>query len=328
MNQKISIIIRSYNEEKHIGRLLAGIQQQDLPENRYEIILVDSGSTDATVNIATHYNVRIVNIRPEEFSFGKALNIGCWEATGELLVFASAHVYPVFEDWLSQLIQPFENPKIALVYGKQRGNEITKFSEHQIFRKWFPDASDYHQKHPFCNNANCAIRRTLWERIPYDEALTGLEDLDWAKKILALGYEIAYKAEAEIIHVHEETPQKIFNRYKREAIALKAILPSETFRFLDFVRLFSINLFSDFYHAFRQGCLGLHLSSILTFRWMQFWGTYQGFRQKQSLSRQMKQKFYYPNAMKDSSSTRPDSSQKRIDYAQHQRKSNRYASNH
>ena len=232
---KISIVIRCFNEEKHIGRLLKGIMEQDHED--VEIIVVDSGSTDDTVKIAKQYPVKLVPIRPQDFSFGYALNVGCEAATGEVLLFASAHVYPVYNDWLSLMLAPFSDEKVALVYGKQRGDHRNKYSEHQIFRKWFPEESNLNQKHPFCNNANCAIRRDLWLIQPYDETLTGLEDLDWAKKIQAKGHHIAYQSEATIIHVHEENWANVFNRYRREAIALRLIQKYETFNFLTFLEL-------------------------------------------------------------------------------------------
>ncbi|MFO7145096.1 family 2 glycosyl transferase, partial [Arthrospira sp. PCC 8006] len=192
---KCSLVIRCYNEEQHIDRLLSGIMQQTLIDR--EIIIVDSGSTDATVSIASRYPVKIVSIRPEDFSFGRALNLGCRAASGDIIVIASAHVYPLYKDWLENLLYPFQRPEVALVYGRQRGNEITKYSEHQVFAKWFPETPDPSQMHPFCNNANAAIRRQVWEKLPYDETLTGLEDLDWAKRAQRLGYQIAYQPEAE-----------------------------------------------------------------------------------------------------------------------------------
>ena len=87
---KLSIVIRCYNEEEHIGRLLSGIMQQTVKD--VEVVIVDSGSTDATLSIASRYPVRVVHIAPQEFSFGRSLNRGCAAATGDILVFASAHV--------------------------------------------------------------------------------------------------------------------------------------------------------------------------------------------------------------------------------------------
>src|SRR3546814_3431064 len=58
----------------------------------------------------------------------------------------------------------------SLTYGKQRGNENTHYSEHQVFAKWFPENSDPCQAQPYCNNANAAIRRSLWQKSPYDRS--------------------------------------------------------------------------------------------------------------------------------------------------------------
>lgn len=300
MNSSISIIIRCYNEEKYIGRLLAGITQQTRKD--VEIILVDSGSTDATLAIASQYPIKVVYISPEEFSFGRALNLGCREADGEYLVFISAHCWPVYTDWLKQMTEPFSDQNIALVYGKQRGNEETHFSEHQIFEKWFPDSIESDQNHPFCNNANCAIRKSIWEKIPYDEDLTGLEDLDWAKKAVADGYRIVYCPDAEIIHVHMETPQKVYNRYRREAIALKKIYPDEKFTLWNFVSLSLRNILGDFIVARREGVFRQNIQEIISFRIMQFWGAYKGNSEK--MESNMKKIFYYPpNVKKPSKSS-------------------------
>jgi rhamnosyltransferase len=311
-NPEISIVIRCCNEEKHIGRLLSGIQKQSRRD--VEIIVVDSGSTDATVAIAARYPVKLVSICPEDFSFGHSLNRGCAAASGEFLVFASAHVYPVYENWLERLLEPFSNAAVALSYGKQRGNESTRYSEHQIFAKWFPDVSNPSQAHPFCNNANAAIRRSVWEQFPYDETLTGLEDLAWAKQALNAGHQIAYVAEAEVIHVHEETPQKIFNRYRREAIALKAIFPEERLTAMDALRLLVGNIASDYYHAWQDKALLKNLWSIPLFRLMQFSGSHSGFRQTGPVSGALKQVFYYPRSRARPVGTN-DGKHERIDYS-------------
>lgn len=298
-----SLIIRSYNEEKHIGRLLEGVMHQRLKD--VEIILVDSGSTDATVAIAGRYPVQVVRIKPEEFSFGRSLNLGIQHAQAELLVFASAHVYPVYPDWLEKLLVPFADPQVALVYGKQRGGETTRFSEHQIFAHWFPEQSVSRQLTPFCNNANAAIRRSLWLEHPYDESLPGLEDLGWANWAMSKGYHIAYAAEAEIIHVHDETVAGVYNRYRREAMAFKRIFPHEHFRFTDFMRLSVTNIASDIGYARQQNALKHNLGSIFWFRLMQFWGTYQGYRHTGPLTWHLRQTFYYPRRL-DAAAAGPD----------------------
>ncbi len=286
-----SIVIRAYNEEKHIGRLLEGIRFQTLKD--VEVILVDSGSTDSTVEVAESYGAQIVRISSEEFTFGRSLNYGIRAAAGELIVIASAHVYPVYPDWLASLLYPFEDHKIALTYGKQRGPESAKFSEKQIFHQWFPDTGKLHQETAFCNNANAAIRRSLWQAHPYDETLTGLEDLAWAKWAKEQGHEIAYIPEAEIIHVHNERPRGVYNRYRREAMAFKAIYPEAHFSIYDFLRLTVANISSDVWHAAREHVLWKQLRSILWFRFMQFHGTRMGHRETSLVTPQLRETFYY-----------------------------------
>jgi glycosyltransferase involved in cell wall biosynthesis len=291
-----SIIIRAYNEEKHIGRLLDGIRQQTLKD--VEIILVDSGSTDKTVFIAESFGARIVRIPSAEFTFGRSLNFGVREATREFIVIASAHVYPVYPDWLESLLRPFEDKDVALTYGKQRGPDFAKFSEQQIFHQWYPDAGNPNQITAFCNNANTAIRKSLWEKNPYDETLTGLEDLAWAKWAKEQGYKIAYVAEAEVVHVHNETPRGVYNRYRREAMALRKIYPEANFNFYDFLRLTITNILSDLWHAARERVLLKNFASIFWFRFMQFHGTRMGHRETSLITPQLRETFYYARERK------------------------------
>lgn len=298
-----SIVIRAYNEEEHIGRLLEGILQQTV--SPVEIVLVDSGSTDATVAIASGFPVEILHIRPDDFSFGRSLNLGISHACGQYIAIASAHVYPVYPDWLERLLAPFSDPQVGLTYGKQRGNQRSRFSERQILARWYGEASIARQAHPFCNNANAAIRRELWEIHPYDEALSGLEDLSWARWALDEGYGIAYSAEAEVIHVHEETPRGVYNRYRREAMAFKRIFPEENFHLGDFTRLLTTNVISDLRQAANEKELLRSIGEILWFRFNQFWGTYKGYRQSGPLTWKLRQTFYYPHESKQSERPAP-----------------------
>jgi glycosyltransferase involved in cell wall biosynthesis len=279
--------------------LLDGILHQSV--DNVEIIIVDSGSTDATLAVASRFPVKIVNIKPANFSFGRALNVGCAHATGDYIIIASAHVYPVYDSWIKHLTAPLANSKVALVYGRQQGNERTRFSEHQLFAQWYPEESISRQDHPFCNNANAAIRRESWVRFPYNEELTGLEDLDWAKRVMAAGYQICYSSEAKVVHVHSETFGGILNRYRREAIALKQIMPHQHFSLWDFARLLTFNTASDYYQAFRERVLIRNLIDIPMFRLMQFLGTYLGFSQHGPVTKQLRERFYYPRISRQSS---------------------------
>jgi rhamnosyltransferase len=304
MTGSCSIIIRAYNEEKHIGRLLEGIGHQTLKD--VEMILVDSGSTDSTVSITELFGVKVVNIRPEEFTFGRSLNYGIKEAKREFIVIVSAHVYPVYPDWLETLLRPFQDDNVALTYGRQRGPEFAKFSEQQVFHQWYPDTSKPKQETTFCNNANAAIRKSLWGKNNYDETLTGLEDLAWAKWAKEQGHAIAYVAEAEIIHVHNETARGVFNRYRREAMAFKKIYPESHFNMYDFLRLTATNILSDLWHAARERVLGKNIAPIFWFRFMQFHGTRMGHRETSLVTPQLRETFYYARERKPNKGAKRD----------------------
>jgi GT2 family glycosyltransferase len=128
-----------------------------------------------------------------------------------------------------------------------------------------------------------------------------LEDLEWGKWAQEQGYTISYVAEAEIIHVHNESLDGIYNRYKREAMAFKRIYPHETFTLRDLNRLFLQNVISDWREARRQRVFAHHFFHIIGFRWRQFYGTYQGYRQSGPLTWQLKRAFYYPRDSRQSS---------------------------
>jgi kynurenine formamidase len=191
-----------------------------------------------------------------------------------------------------------------MAYGKQRGNGLNKFSERQIYRQWFGEQSNPAQQHPFANNANSAFRRDVWKNQPFDETLTGLEDLDWAHKVMRNGYRIAYVAEAPVIHVHEETWKQTYTRYRREAIAMRHILPQERFTLLDLLRLSFAGIVGDVRVAWNEGSLRRELSSILMFRLSQYIGTYHGYRQRDTISQNLRETFYYPGENRGGDSAR------------------------
>lgn len=289
---KLSVVIRAYNEEQHIGRLLTGLSKQLLAPA--EVILVDSGSTDRTVEIARSHGARVVSIQPEQFTFGRSLNLGLEHAGGDLAVLASAHVYPVYPDWLQHLTEPFTDPAVGLVYGKQRGDRTTRFSERQVFAQWYPEQSVAGQSHAFCNNANAAIRLQLWSQHRYSETLPGLEDIEWATWLMSQGQSIVYSAEAEVRHVHNESYRQIYNRYRREAMGLRQIHPEQRFSLPDFVRFTVSNSLSDLKQARGEGVIAGELGGILRFRLAQFWGTYRGSQMAGPLSSELRRAFYYP----------------------------------
>lgn len=310
--RRVSAVIRAYNEAQHIGRLLEGLQQQTVTPD--EIIVVDSGSTDDTVAIADAAGCSIVHIAKNEFSFGRALNRGCAAASGDILLIASAHVYPVYNTHVERIMSAFDRDDVAIAYGRQIGDERTRFSESRVMLKWFPNQNVWDQGHPFSNNANAAVLKSVWKESPYDETLTGLEDLDFAKKALGRGHKISYVADAPVVHVHEESWNSIRNRYRREAMAYAKIVDGSKMSLKNAAGLVLSNIAGDYKDALKARQLLGNIVNIPLFRTAQFIGAWEGFRAPDDSSTQLLQRFYYPSEAR-SALTAPEPG-RRIKYSQ------------
>lgn len=291
----ISIVIRTLNEAEWLPRLLDAIERQDLRGLTAETVVVDSGSTDGTYEIASERGCRMVKIEKSQFTFGRSLNYGCAASRGQWLVIISGHCVPVGANWLSELVAPLAGGTCSYTYGRQIGlASVTKFSESQLFLKYFPERSAIPQDGFFCNNANSALARAVWAENPFDEELTGLEDMDLAKRLTQKGHRIGYTAEAVVEHIHDEGWRKIERRYEREALALRTIMPEVTLGRRDCIRYIVAGVWHDFVAAFRQGRLLRELSGIVLFRTMQYVGTYKGNHLHRELSRAAKEQYFYP----------------------------------
>ncbi len=301
--ERVSIIFRALNEEKWFGEALEACKDQAAPDLDVEIILVDSGSTDRTIEIAESYGCRVVHIKKADFTFGRSLNYGCEAATGDYLVFISAHCIPADPHWLANLIAPLRKGEVDFSYGRQIGHEVTRFSEHQVFAQYFPAHDSIPQEGFFANNANSATRRETWERYRFDEAVTGLEDMVFAKAVIRDGGKIGYAADASVIHIHEESLAQTRRRYYREALTLRDIMPEVHFNFGDFARYVTAAVFHDFSEAIKARRFWRVAPEIVGFRAMQYWGAYRGHNEHRILSRAQKERYYYPRPRRKPSGT-------------------------
>ena len=134
-NPEISVIIRTFNEEKFLPELLDALKRQSFQD--FETIVVDSGSLDRTREIAAQKADKLLPIESHDFTFGHSLNIGIQKATGKYIAIVSAHTLPADIHWLKKLIEPLHDQNTAMVYGRQIGGKSSKFSETQDMRRTF-----------------------------------------------------------------------------------------------------------------------------------------------------------------------------------------------
>jgi glycosyltransferase involved in cell wall biosynthesis len=290
-----SIVIRTLNEEKHLGELLSAIGRQMTDDLDHEVILVDSGSEDRTLEIAVDHGCKILHITREEFSFGRALNMGCEGASGDFLVIISGHCIPTDEYWLQKLCKPLMEDEATYSYGRQIGASSSRYSERRIFAKYYPEESKIPQEGFFCNNANSAIKRASWGKQKFDEDLTGLEDMELAQRLVTNGDKIAYVAEASVYHLHEETWGQVKRRFEREAIALQKIMPQVHIHIQDLIRYIASSIWLDWKGALSDKVFLTKAIEIVQYRFLQYWGSFVGNHDHRKLSHAQKEAYFYPN---------------------------------
>lgn len=222
-----SILIRTKNEAKDLPKALELIREQSIAP--LDIIVVDSGSTDGTVEIVKQQrDIQLIEIKPEDFTFGGSLNIGCEAAQGDVVISLSAHAFPRDRDWLKNFLKHFDDPQVAGVYGKQLPQREAWPPVQRDYQEFYGDRPrlqtqfDRVYDHTF-SNANSAIRLQCWQKHPFNETLSANEDQEWARSMLKLGYKIVYEPEAAAYHSHNEPLLKVYQRTYREALAAKLI---------------------------------------------------------------------------------------------------------
>lgn len=198
------IIIRTKNEEKWVGKCLEIIFSQTY--KNFEVIIVDSGSTDKTLDIISKFPVKLIKIRPEEFTYPYALNVGCRNSEAEkYFVFLSAHSLMISDTWLEDGISDFEGENIAGVYGNVIALPDATIWEKIIFNKFWQRKKKRIQKIKMgiLGFTNAIIRKDLWEKRNINEGYgKGGEDGEWAKYWIEKGYNIICDSKVSVYHSH------------------------------------------------------------------------------------------------------------------------------
>ena len=203
-----SILIRTKNEARSLGATLDAVLEQDLAP--HEVFVIDSGSHDATLEVAARYPVRIMRIPPREWSYSRALNLGAREATGEFIVCLSAHCPPIRRTWLATLLRHFDDPRVAAVWGPNLSpGRHAPIMDPPIRQE--PGTYTVANRRFGLVNSNSALRRSLWLEFPFDESLPATEDKKWGQEAMARGYCLVHDPQAAVWH--ERHPA--INSFKR-----------------------------------------------------------------------------------------------------------------
>lgn len=223
---EISVIIPVKNERLKIRACLDGILNQTIPVK--EIIVIDSGSDDGTIEILKSYKkVTLIEIASQEFNHGDTRNVGVCKATSEFVILTVGDATPCNEFWIEELLSGFTDDSVAGVCGQQvvphekDKNPVEWFrplSEPQIMKYQFNTAKEFEslspaQKKNACSwdNVTAMYRRSVLTQNPFQRTAYG-EDAIWAKRSLLSGYSICYNYKARVYHYHLQDGDFTFKR--------------------------------------------------------------------------------------------------------------------
>ena len=222
----ISIIIPVKNGISTIDSCLQGIQKQTLFD-QCEIIIIDSGSTDGTLERLQQYPVKVVEIQPEYFNHGATRNYGVSLAKGQFVVMTVQDATPANEHWLANMYRHFDDPLVAGVCGQQIVPHHPDKNPHLWFRPqsegghkkvYFQNSHDFNTLSPEQQRMACSwddvtamYRKEALQKIPFQSVMFG-EDMIWAKEALTNGYALVYDTTARVEHYHHHYPDYTYRR--------------------------------------------------------------------------------------------------------------------
>jgi glycosyltransferase involved in cell wall biosynthesis len=219
---KASIVIPVLNGGEELRRCLDRIAAQQF-DGEVELVIVDSGSTDGTGDLACSYGAVVHRIERSEFNHGATRNLGAGLATGDVLVFTSHDAYAEDDGWLEALVAPLrDDPGLGGVYGRQLPLPGASPPEEYFLGFLYGaeprdqsvgDAAQLSMETTLFSNVNSAIPRAVWERFPFADDVILSEDQEWSVRVLLAGYHLRYEPNAVVRHSHEYTLKSAFRRF-------------------------------------------------------------------------------------------------------------------
>jgi rhamnosyltransferase len=218
----VSIIMRSYNEAWALRETLPVLTAQEY--RNWELIVIDSGSTDGSVELFQKANPRhFVQIKAQDYNPSRVMNHGMHLARSDFGIFLNADATPRDSNWLRPLVMALQDPKTAAVFGRQVPRPNCRAVYAHDYDRCFGQTRESTGWEHFFSMVSSGLRRDIWSKRGFLEKMQYSEDDEYTRWCRAQGYEVVYCAESVVVHSHNYTPAQAYKRSFGEARALAAV---------------------------------------------------------------------------------------------------------
>ena len=232
-----SVVIPTFQAGPGFEDLLGRLFSQKT-EFGYEVLVVDSGSTDGTPELAARHGASVRRISPGEFDHGATRNLGASLSTGRFVAFLVQDALPVDDHWLAAMVTSLDaDESVAGVYGRQIPHPDSSPLTRALMRDW--PTSSQERREQFAggpqayralppatrrslagfDDVSSCVRRSVWERIPFERTRFG-EDLRWGKAAVEAGHKLVYEPRSAVLHSHERGALYDLKRHYVDALIL------------------------------------------------------------------------------------------------------------
>jgi rhamnosyltransferase len=264
----VSVVIPVLDGGDALGELLEQLFAQEVPLD-FDVLIVDSGSRDGSLELARRYPVKLIQISPHEFDHGETRNLGIRQTSGEIVVLLTQDATPAASDFLVHIVRPFEDPRVAGVYGRQIPRPSCDVVSARNQNAWLVGRREPAcallgdrsledlapmERYELCafDSVCCAIRRSVWSECAYPRAVFG-EDIAWGKAVITRGWKIAYEPSAAVLHSHRRSIAHEYHRTRICHATLFDLFGLATLpRLRDVLRACAYNLKTDLPYVWRQ----------------------------------------------------------------------------
>jgi glycosyltransferase involved in cell wall biosynthesis len=234
---KASVVVPTFNAGAGFEELLKGLFAQEASFD-YEVLVIDSASTDGTAELARRYGASVHQIPRDEFEHGATRNLGVSLTSGHYVAFIVQDAVPLDKRWLATMVENLERDElVAGVYGRQIPRPESGPLTRVLVNGWPTAGLERREQYAgvpalyralspaeqrslatFENVSSC-VRRSVWKEVPFERTGFG-EDVRWGKRVIEAGYKIVYEPRSAVFHSHERGALYDLRRYYVDQLVL------------------------------------------------------------------------------------------------------------